>query len=63
MQAFTAGVEVGRSAGAWGQWRVALEYYRQTPDEPSDKPGALAALELAPAVEAIMVRFNYDFNL
>ncbi len=63
MQAFTAGVEVGRSAGAWGQWRVALEYYRQTPDEPSDKPGALAALEVAPAVEAVMVRFNYDFKL
>ena len=63
MQALTAGIEVGRTAGPWGNWRVALEYYRQTPDEPGGKPGALAGLELTPAVDAVMVRFNYDFKL
>lgn len=63
MSAITAGLELGYQTRQRGEWRVALEWYRQTPDEPSGKPGALQNLTVNPAVDAVMLRLNYDFGL
>ena len=43
-------------------WRVALEYYMQTGDQPDDAPGQLANQDLFPDLDAIMVRANFDFD-
>lgn len=58
----TAGLEYGRKLKSGSEWRVALEYYLQTPDEPSSKPGQLANQEINPSVDAVMFRVNYDFD-
>ncbi|MGB5326188.1 MAG: DUF3570 domain-containing protein [Pseudomonadales bacterium] len=43
--------------------RVALEYYQQSGDQPGNAPGQLANKEIYPDLDAIMLRFNYDFDL
>jgi hypothetical protein len=60
MTTYTVGLEYGHGYKDHG-WSLAVEYYLQSPTEPSDKVGDLADLELAPDVDALMVRFNYDF--
>lgn len=60
------GITVGLEY-AW-QWkedrdfRVALEYYQQTGDNPSNAPGQLANKDIYPDLEAVMLRVNYDFD-
>jgi len=61
MLATTLGLEYGRQY-ANHQWGVALEYYRQAGSEPGSKVGQLQQQELAPDVNAVMLRVNYDFG-
>jgi len=42
-------------------WSVALEYYLQTGDEPTESFGELSSLELFPDVDAVLFRVLYDF--
>lgn len=56
----TLGLEYGQ-VNTRNSWSVAFEYYLQTGDEPSNKFGALNQLELYPDVDAVMVKFLYDF--
>jgi hypothetical protein len=56
MDAVTLGLKYG-----YESWSVAFEYYLQMMDEPDNKFGELNNQELAPDVEAVMLRFNYDF--
>ncbi|MGJ8668498.1 MAG: DUF3570 domain-containing protein [Oceanococcus sp.] len=58
----TAGLEYGQRMKSGSQWRLALEYYLQSSDEPANKPGQLANQEINPDVDAVMLRLNYDFN-
>lgn len=44
------------------EWRLALEYFLQSSVEPGNKPGQLANQEINPDVDAVMLRFNYDFD-
>ena len=60
MTTYTVGLEYGHGYKDHG-WSLAVEAYLQQPTEPSNKVGDLADLELAPDVDALMVRFNYDF--
>ena len=60
MTTYTVGLEYGHGYKDHG-WSLAVEYYLQQPTEPSNKIGDLADLELSPDVDALMVRFNYDF--
>jgi hypothetical protein len=60
MTTYTIGLEYGHGYKDHG-WSLAVEAYLQQPTEPSNKVGDLADLELAPDVDALMVRFNYDF--
>jgi len=56
----TLGVEYGFETADKQQWRVAVEYYQQTPTEPI-KFGALASQTLLPDWNAIMLRINFSF--
>jgi hypothetical protein len=56
MDAITLGLKYG-----YQDWSVAFEYYLQMMDEPDNKFGELNNQELAPDVEAFMLRFSYDF--
>jgi len=60
MTTYTIGLEYGHGYKDHG-WSLAVEYYLQQPTEPSNKVGDLADLEISPDVDALMVRFNYDF--
>jgi hypothetical protein len=60
MTTYTIGLEYGHGYKDYG-WSMAVEYYLQSPTEPSNKVGDLADLELSPDVDALMLRFNYDF--
>ncbi|MEC9407093.1 MAG: DUF3570 domain-containing protein [Pseudomonadota bacterium] len=42
--------------------RVALEYYDQTGDSPSNAPGQLANQDIFPDLQAVMGRINFDFD-
>lgn len=57
---YTVGLQYGQDNPENG-WSVALEYYLQTGDEPSDTFGELTRQELYPDIEAVMVRIMYDF--
>ena len=57
---YTVGLEYGHGYKDHG-WSLALEYYLQSPKEPDNKVGELNNQELSPDVNALMVRFNYDF--
>ena len=56
----TIGLEYGHAYKDHG-WSVAVEYYLQTGQEPGSKVGELDNQTLVPDVDAIMLRFNYDF--
>lgn len=58
--AYTVGLEYGQEH-ANNSWSVALEYYLQSGSEPDNKFGELSNQELYPDVDALMVRFIYDF--
>lgn len=58
----TVGLEYGRQLKGGSEWRVALEYYLQSSQEPDNKPGQLAQQEVYPDVDAVMLRFNFDFD-
>ena len=58
MDATTAGISYGRDGSR--PWHVTLEYYLQTPSEPTDKFGALENLTLSPELKAVIFRFNVD---
>lgn len=59
MSTYTVGLEYGRTDGR--PWSVSGEYYLQTNKEPDNKFGELTHQTLAPDVDAVMLRFNYDF--
>jgi hypothetical protein len=56
MDAITLGLKYG-----YKDWSATFEYYLQMFSEPDDKFGELKNQELAPDIEAFMVRFNYEF--
>ncbi|WP_269619980.1 DUF3570 domain-containing protein [Zhongshania sp. BJYM1] len=58
--AYTVGLEYGQDNPS-NSWSVALEYYLQTGDEPSQAFGELKNQELYPDVDALMLRVVYDF--
>jgi hypothetical protein len=57
--AYTVGLEVGADKTN-ANWSAAIEYYLQQGDEPT-KFGELNNQELVPDVDALMLRFTYDF--
>lgn len=59
MTAYTLGLEYGRSETH--PWALAVEYYTQSPDAPGDAFGVMEQQELLPSVDAVMLRFKYDF--
>lgn len=59
--AITAGLEYGRTTPSGKQWQLALEFYQQTHDEPANKFGSLANLDVVPDLDAVMIRANFDF--
>ncbi|MFK8078650.1 MAG: DUF3570 domain-containing protein [Granulosicoccus sp.] len=58
--AYTIGLEYGQ-VNTSNSWSVALEYYLQSGDEPTNTPGELSQLEIFPDVEAVIFRILYDF--
>jgi len=56
MDTFTLGIEYGFS-----RWKIAIEYYLQSPIEAEDKIGNLNNYELTPDVDAWMFRLNFDY--
>lgn len=58
--AYTVGLEYGQD-NASNSWRVALEYYLQAGDQPSEAFGELRNQDLHPDLEAVMLRVIYDF--
>ncbi|MGJ8686306.1 MAG: DUF3570 domain-containing protein [Spongiibacteraceae bacterium] len=58
--AYTLGLEYGQE-NASNSWRVALEYYLQTGDQPAEAFGELRNQDLHPDLEAVMLRVIYDF--
>ena len=58
--AVTLGMEYGWKTASNNTWRVALEYYTQSPTEPTTF-GALQDQTLLPEWNAVMLRVNYSF--
>lgn len=59
MTTYTVGLEYGRNGAH--PWALALEYYTQSSDTPKDAFGIMTEQNLLPTVDAVMVRFKYDF--
>lgn len=59
MSTYTLGLEYGRTEAH--PWAVALEYYTQISDTPEGAFGIMTEQDLLPAVDALMLRFKYDF--
>ncbi|NVK22612.1 MAG: DUF3570 domain-containing protein [Kangiellaceae bacterium] len=58
--AVTVGLEYGWTTQSDQTWRIALEYYAQSPTEPA-KFGVLQDQTLLPDWNAVMLRINYSF--
>ena len=58
--AYTLGLEYGLMRGSI-EFQIALEYYQQQHDQPSNAPGQLANQDIVPDLDAVLLRLNYNF--